>query len=99
MPAPVATSAASAPLDELDPTDTAEVASKRAGAELLAPEASKRQKGGARADGESKYADSLVPALADGAITMSAAPRARWATLPVLDVIQQRNKPVEPPKV
>ncbi|KZT61545.1 Utp21-domain-containing protein [Calocera cornea HHB12733] len=36
--------------------------------------------------------------LADGLVTLTLLPRSRWQTLLNLDIIQQRNKPKEPPK-
>ena len=36
--------------------------------------------------------------LADGLVTLSSLPKSRWSNLLNLDVIKQRNKPVEPPK-
>ena len=36
--------------------------------------------------------------LSTGLLTLSSAPKSHWATLAVLDVVAQRNKPVEAPK-
>ncbi len=36
--------------------------------------------------------------LAEGLVTLSTLPKSRWANLQNLDVIKQRNKPIEPPK-
>lgn len=36
--------------------------------------------------------------LSDGLVTLSAMPRTRWQTLLNLDIIRERNKPVEAPK-
>ena len=39
-----------------------------------------------------------TPPLADGLVTLSSLPKSRWSNLQNLDVIKQRNKPIEPPK-
>jgi len=36
--------------------------------------------------------------LEEGLVSLSGLPATRWANLPILDMIRQRNKPVEPPK-
>jgi len=36
--------------------------------------------------------------LKEGLVSLSGLPATRWANLPILDLIRQRNKPVEPPK-
>eukprot|EP00941_MAST-03F_sp_MAST-3F-sp1_P006535 g6535.t1 len=46
---------------------------------------------------ENENENKVVP-LHSGFVTLSTIPRHRWATLPKLDIIQQRNKPKEAPK-
>ena len=36
--------------------------------------------------------------LSDGLVTLSTLPKSRWHNLQNLDIIKQRNKPIEPPK-
>ena len=39
-----------------------------------------------------------VAPLSDGLVTLSTLPKSRWHNLQNLDIIKQRNKPLEPPK-
>eukprot|EP00501_MAST-03F_sp_TOSAG23-6_P000616 GSMAST32.ASY1.ANO1.637.1 assembled CDS len=50
-------------------------------------------------DSENEEDDGVPTPLKNGLVTLSSIPRNRWATLPQLDIIIERNKPKEAPKV
>ena len=46
---------------------------------------------------DSRKEESMTP-LCEGLVTLSTLPKSRWSNLQNLDIIKQRNKPIEPPK-
>src|SRR5262249_39129348 len=49
-------------------------------------------------DEDEEAADQKVEQIASDMMTLSLLPKAKWQTLLHLDLIKERNKPVEPPK-
>ncbi len=61
----------------------------------------KRHKSASTADGADSVTDDIVVHTpADGCtVAFSSVPVSQWKNLPVMELIYQRNKPTEPPKV
>ena len=68
--------------------------------EVDAEESEQREEGAFVMDtkGSEDPSEENTAPLSDGLMTLSALPKSRWHNLQNLDVIKQRNKPIEPPK-